>query len=165
MTIQHINDATSVTLHQHTHTHKNQPDLLDAKRSFTSLGCNNDWKTKWYFSSSTTSTPVQVARDDTLTKCNRQNMSDNHKTTLTVMPNSSTQHGHKHREITHWSMMLNCKDDEAPFQRIFQVENNCKPTSHQTATPQTSNWPWNPTKQKNGNEPITFWNVKKDTRK
>jgi hypothetical protein len=56
-------------------------------------------------------------------------------------------------------MMLNCKSDEAPFQRISQVENDCKPTSHQTATPQTaqtSNGPWNPTKQKNFNEPITF---------
>jgi hypothetical protein len=36
MTIQHNNDATSVTLQQHK---KKQSDLLDAKRSFTSLGC------------------------------------------------------------------------------------------------------------------------------
>jgi hypothetical protein len=44
MTIQHNNDATSVTLHQHKTQNKKkkkQTDLLDAKRSFTSLGCNN----------------------------------------------------------------------------------------------------------------------------
>jgi hypothetical protein len=70
--------------------------------------------------------------------------------------------------------MLNCKSDEAPFQRISQVENDCKPVHtkqqhykqliHQTdhgilqSKKQNVNEP-------NVNEPITFWNVKKDTRK
>ncbi len=51
-------------------------------------------------------------------------------------------------------MMLNCKSDEAPFQRSASLK--WKMTANPLNTINSSNGPWNPTKQKNVNEPITF---------
>jgi hypothetical protein len=81
-------------------------------------------------------------------------------------PNTARTTNHQHRQIKHWSMMLNWMSAQAPFQDISTanwLENHCSHHEHCINTISSSNIQLTKESYKSNenNEPITFSNNKK----